>query len=265
MKNYILFLVFSFSGSAAFAQLKVGNNPTVINPSAMLDVESTNRGFLPPRVQLNSRLDQQTIQNPAPGLLVFNVGDSPLPLNLYDSTTVRANNMYIWNGNSWERVIDRNPDVFSPRIVSQAVLNNNGGVNFSNNNVLVFSSNQFTPTHSPRDIPSGNNFGYRSDGSFVAPGKGFYQMYVMVSFKSYGGRNLTLTHGSSGVGVRNEGLRGNSNDVTGNVFHTSGIIFLAQGQVFPSIVGSLGGTSTNTFTSEQEFEKIQLIAMRITD
>jgi hypothetical protein len=45
-----LILAFSFSGQAQKLQQKIGTNPTVISPSAALEVESTTKGFLPPRM-----------------------------------------------------------------------------------------------------------------------------------------------------------------------------------------------------------------------
>jgi len=67
-----LFAAALTASSSVFAQVKIGNNPATINSSAVLDVESTNKGFLPPRVALQSVSDATTIANPATGLLVYN-------------------------------------------------------------------------------------------------------------------------------------------------------------------------------------------------
>ena len=56
-----------------FSQVKVGENPNTINPSAVLEAESTNKGFLPPRMTTAQR---DAIQNPALGLMVFNTTTS---------------------------------------------------------------------------------------------------------------------------------------------------------------------------------------------
>ncbi|WP_138989312.1 hypothetical protein [Larkinella sp. C7] len=56
------------------AQVKIGNNPTTIDPSAVLEAESTNKGFLPPRLALTSETDAVTIPTPAKGLLVYHTG-----------------------------------------------------------------------------------------------------------------------------------------------------------------------------------------------
>jgi hypothetical protein len=56
----------------------VGINATgaAPNASAGLDVDFTNRGFLPPRVSLTSPTDAATIPSPATGLVVYNTSTS---------------------------------------------------------------------------------------------------------------------------------------------------------------------------------------------
>ena len=73
-----LFAAALTASSSVFAQVKIGNNPGTINSSAVLDVESTNKGFLPPRVGLQSKNDGVTIANPATGLLVYNTNASSI-------------------------------------------------------------------------------------------------------------------------------------------------------------------------------------------
>lgn len=86
------------AGSKSFAQVKIGDNPTTINASAILDVESTNKGFLPPRVPLISSTDVVTIPSPATGLLVFNTQNSGTGTN-----AVEANRIYFWDGTQWAK------------------------------------------------------------------------------------------------------------------------------------------------------------------
>jgi hypothetical protein len=77
--------------SAAFAQVKIGDNPTTINSSAVLDLESTNKGFLPPRVTLQAVNDGATIANPATGLLVYNTNASAIDgVGIYINTGTPA-------------------------------------------------------------------------------------------------------------------------------------------------------------------------------
>lgn len=51
------------------AQLKVGENPQTISNSAVLEVESSSKGFLPPRMTTAQR---NAIVNPPMGLIVYN-------------------------------------------------------------------------------------------------------------------------------------------------------------------------------------------------
>jgi hypothetical protein len=71
MKQLILLITLTFFYQAAFSQ-GVGINTTTPDPSAALDIQSSNKGLLVPRVALTSQVDGVTIANPANALLVFN-------------------------------------------------------------------------------------------------------------------------------------------------------------------------------------------------
>jgi hypothetical protein len=83
-----------FGHNILHAQAKVGGNPQSMHPSAALEVESANRGFLPPRVALTSITDAATIPAPAEGLLVYNNGSGALKEKGY----------YYWNGTQWTAI-----------------------------------------------------------------------------------------------------------------------------------------------------------------
>lgn len=70
---------------------QVGIGTTTPAASAMLDVTSSNKGFLPPRVALTGTTDVSTISSPATGLLVYNLGSGGLATPGY----------YYWNGSAW--------------------------------------------------------------------------------------------------------------------------------------------------------------------
>ena len=88
MKYIWLLLLLSLS---TFAQTGIGT--TTPNASAKLDVYSTNKGFLPPRVTLTSVSDATTIASPAEGLLVYNLGSVGLQAGYY-----------YWNGANWATI-----------------------------------------------------------------------------------------------------------------------------------------------------------------
>ncbi len=96
MKNKLLiyssflFSTFSFSQNVA-----INTNGALPNASAMLDVVSTNKGFLMPRVALTSTTDAVTVPAPANWLMVFNTA------NVSDVTE----GMYYWNGAMWVKML----------------------------------------------------------------------------------------------------------------------------------------------------------------
>ncbi|MFY0481820.1 hypothetical protein ACI6PS_04375 [Flavobacterium sp. PLA-1-15] len=59
-------------GTAQITHQKIGDNPTTINSSAVLEVESTDKGALLPRIALTDLKDATTIANAANALTVFN-------------------------------------------------------------------------------------------------------------------------------------------------------------------------------------------------
>jgi len=79
----------------------IGGTP---HASAILDLSSSNKGFVAPRVALTSSTDQTTISNPTIGLLVYNLGTDGLTSQGY---------MY-WNGREWMKFDDSatiNPEI----------------------------------------------------------------------------------------------------------------------------------------------------------
>jgi hypothetical protein len=72
------------------AQVKIGNNPGTIDANSLLELESTNKGFLPPRVALNSISAVAPLTGTVPaGMLVFSTGGT------------LTDGYYYWNGTGW--------------------------------------------------------------------------------------------------------------------------------------------------------------------
>lgn len=78
--------------SGLFAQTGIGT--TTPDASAKLEVNASNKGFLPPRVTLTSGTDNTTIPSPATGLLVYNTGNN----------ASLAAGYYYWNGGTWATI-----------------------------------------------------------------------------------------------------------------------------------------------------------------
>jgi hypothetical protein len=75
--------------SAANAQVGIGVPAGEIHPSAELEVKSTKKGFLPPRM---TNAERNAIATPAAGLLIYQtdaVANNPAGLYFYDGTTWR--------------------------------------------------------------------------------------------------------------------------------------------------------------------------------
>lgn len=71
-----------FGSSIVCAQVKIGDNPNIIHSSALLELSSSEKGFLPPRL---STAQRDLIASPAIGLCIFN-------------TTTNCLDVYVGNG-----------------------------------------------------------------------------------------------------------------------------------------------------------------------
>jgi uncharacterized protein (TIGR02145 family) len=74
----ILFSILVLAGITATAQVKVGSNPTIIDNSAMLQIESTTKGLLPPSMTTAQRT---AIASPAKGLIIYDTTLDCLSIN----------------------------------------------------------------------------------------------------------------------------------------------------------------------------------------
>jgi hypothetical protein len=77
----------------ADAQVKIGDNPATVNTNSLLELESTNKGFLPPRVALNSTSSVSPLTATVPaGMLVFSTGGT------------LTDGYYYWSGAEWKKL-----------------------------------------------------------------------------------------------------------------------------------------------------------------
>ncbi len=82
-----LFFLFIFVINCLHAQVAVGTNNTPANQSAMLDVQSTNKGLLFPRMTSDQR---RAITSPAAGLVVYDT---------------EKQSLYLYNGSIWKALV----------------------------------------------------------------------------------------------------------------------------------------------------------------
>ena len=62
----------SICASPLFAQVKIGDNPTTINANSMLEVESTSKGLLLPRLPLTQTTNPSPLNAHVAGMTVYN-------------------------------------------------------------------------------------------------------------------------------------------------------------------------------------------------
>ncbi|MFM1912360.1 MAG: hypothetical protein RIR51_198 [Bacteroidota bacterium] len=103
-KFFALFFILFTAYFTANAQVKIGDNPSTIHPSAAFEIESTNQGLLLPRVPDTLRT---TIPDPATGLIIFNTTDSK---------------PYNFNGTSWKEISSLDTNLINTKAGSQALL-----------------------------------------------------------------------------------------------------------------------------------------------
>jgi uncharacterized protein (TIGR02145 family) len=98
MKNIIILGFFMCQLIVLNAQIKVGNNPSTINTNSVLEMESTDKGLLIPRVALSSTNSFSPLINFETGMLVYNTATSgTAPNNVTPGT-------YYCDGFLWIRV-----------------------------------------------------------------------------------------------------------------------------------------------------------------
>ncbi|TKB99538.1 hypothetical protein FA045_11510, partial [Pedobacter cryotolerans] len=90
----------------ANAQVKVGQNPTEINKGSILELESTNKGLLFPRVSLinTTTWSLATSSVPTAGMMVYNINTTSAGFTGttdYPAIAGNGTGIYYWDGNGW--------------------------------------------------------------------------------------------------------------------------------------------------------------------
>ena len=95
MKTKILLLIaITFISSSIFAQVAVNTSGAEAHASSILDINSTDKGLLIPRVDISDVNSNLTpVVNPAEGLIVYNLSGGSLPAGFY-----------YWSGADWKLV-----------------------------------------------------------------------------------------------------------------------------------------------------------------
>ena len=76
MKHLLPLAALLTVASLAQAQVKIGQNPSVVDAAAVLELENPNKALYLPRVALTSTTDVVTVPAPKSGMLVYNTNAS---------------------------------------------------------------------------------------------------------------------------------------------------------------------------------------------
>ena len=74
--SLLLLLAFLLYNPTLFSQVKIGDNPKSINGDAMLEVQSSNKGILLPRIALRSTTSTFPLKSFTAGMIVYNTSSS---------------------------------------------------------------------------------------------------------------------------------------------------------------------------------------------
>lgn len=113
-----------------FSQVKIGNNPTSINPNSVLEIESTNKGLLLPRLALNSTTNTSPLSSFVQGMFVFN------------TATVNdiAPGIYYSDGTKWVRLNSTSASNFWARSGNSGTLASNDFLGTTDNAPLILKT-----------------------------------------------------------------------------------------------------------------------------
>lgn len=89
------------SATLSFAQVKIGDNPTTINPGSVLELESTNKGLLMPRISLTNTTTWGLLGTAAAGMHVYNTNAGITSTNASYPTLSAKVGEYYWDGTGW--------------------------------------------------------------------------------------------------------------------------------------------------------------------
>jgi hypothetical protein len=106
IKKLSFFILLLALVQLAQAQVKIGDNPTVINKGSILELESTNKGLLFPRVNLinTTTWSLAASSTPVAGMMVYNsktIAAGFSGSNTYPAVVGDGTGIYYWDGVGW--------------------------------------------------------------------------------------------------------------------------------------------------------------------
>src|SRR5690606_20523770 len=101
IKNIATVVFFALLGTSAIAQVsqqKIGQNPLTINPSAALEIESSNKGLLLPRLELTATDNFAPLTAHVEGMTIYNTATAGT------GATAVTPGYYYNDGTKWVRI-----------------------------------------------------------------------------------------------------------------------------------------------------------------
>jgi trimeric autotransporter adhesin len=207
-RKILLLITITFLIGKANAQMKLGNNPTATNANALLELETTNKGLLLPRVALTSTSSAAPLSAHVRGMTVFNIvtiGDVTPGIYYSDGTawvkssTFAASTLWGTSGNIGTNTAANfigttdNTDLLFKRNNVKAALLSLSNTFFGVNSLVATTGNYNVAvgTHSNRDNLTGSenvSVGYNTLATNVA---GRYM--VAIGHQSQARANITPT------------------------------------------------------------------------
>lgn len=186
---------------------QIGIGTVTPNASAVLDITSTNKGVLIPRVALIGTTDVTTVSSPANGLMIYNTSQTT------GANAVDANFIYIWNGSEWSKVTTNSSSTFIPltNLVRRSNINqatseysgvatlntqisqiSDGNWNSSSNTYTIPTDGTYQIGLSESVIFGANNAFYSHAAGFISNGTNFSTLFSQ-SGNWLGGAGTGLT------------------------------------------------------------------------
>lgn len=214
-------------GSVSKMYSQVGINTATPHPSALLDIGSTNKGFLINKVPLQSRNDILTIPNPKRGTLI--IAESTVGSG---NTQITAGTLYKFDGTSWLELLEDNTNSQNFLFPSVVAI---GKKTTTDTSCTGITSANFALTN----LNSVDGSTISSSGALTAGRSGYY--YWSINIKQFMLRrsyNPAIYPGmlTYAFQLGSTGARGwQSNNFSGSVY-------LNQGQTSEGFTWDLGGT-----------------------
>jgi hypothetical protein len=125
----LLFIMFILVVGNSYAQTKIGDNPTTVNSGSLLELESSTKGLLLPRIALSAVKTWGLEGTPTNGMFIYNT-----------STTVLPKGIYYWNADSakWIRPLN------SSELTVKATVKMSTATNLSANTASYYLDNSST-------------------------------------------------------------------------------------------------------------------------